>query len=102
MGGREQRPPTATDLGIDQGATTYMKTNVTFPSAGLKLAGILFTPDAHTGSPLPAIVVSHPGGGVKEQTASIYAERLAREGYATLVFDAAYQDRKSTRLNSSH
>lgn len=68
-----------------------MKTNVTFPSAGLKLAGILFTPDAHTGSPLPAIVVSHPGGGVKEQTASIYAERLAREGYATLVFDAAYQ-----------
>ncbi|KFZ77034.1 DeoR faimly transcriptional regulator [Amycolatopsis sp. MJM2582] len=68
-----------------------MKTNVTFPSAGLALAGLLFTPDDHTGAPLPAVVVSHPGGGVKEQTASIYAERLAREGYATLVFDAAYQ-----------
>ncbi|MFF1690180.1 MULTISPECIES: alpha/beta hydrolase [unclassified Streptomyces] len=68
-----------------------MKTNVTFPSSGLNLAGILFTPDSHTGAPLPAVVVSHPGGGVKEQTASIYAERLAREGFATLVFDAAYQ-----------
>ncbi|WET76245.1 alpha/beta hydrolase [Amycolatopsis sp. QT-25] len=68
-----------------------MKTNVTFPSAGLALAGLLFTPDDHTGTPLPAVVVSHPSGGVKEQTASIYAERLAREGYATLVFDAAYQ-----------
>lgn len=68
-----------------------MKTNVRFPSAGLSLAGPLFTPDDHTGAPLPAVVVSHPGGGVKEQTASIYAERLAREGYATLVFDAAYQ-----------
>ncbi|KZB83169.1 alpha/beta hydrolase [Amycolatopsis regifaucium] len=68
-----------------------MKTNVTFPSAGLALAGLLFTPDDHTGAPLPAVVVSHPGGGVKEQTASIYAERLTREGYATLVFDAAYQ-----------
>ncbi|MFJ5932787.1 alpha/beta hydrolase [Streptomyces sp. NPDC093071] len=68
-----------------------MKTNVTFPSAGLNLAGILFTPDSHTGQAIPAVVVSHPGGGVKEQTASVYAERLAREGFAALVFDAAYQ-----------
>ncbi|MEV0696861.1 alpha/beta hydrolase [Saccharopolyspora sp. NPDC050389] len=68
-----------------------MKTNVTFPSAGLALAGLVFTPDDHTGAPLPAVVVSHPGGGVKEQTASIYAEHLARAGYAALVFDAAYQ-----------
>lgn len=68
-----------------------MKVAVTFPSAGLQLAGILFTPDDHTGAPLPAVVVSHPGGGVKEQTASNHAERLAREGFAALVFDAAYQ-----------
>ncbi|MFI8347889.1 alpha/beta hydrolase [Streptomyces sp. NPDC085596] len=68
-----------------------MKTKVTFPSNNLALAGILFTPDDHTGAPLPAVVVSHPGGGVKEQTASVYAERLARAGFAALVFDAAYQ-----------
>ncbi|WP_043626802.1 alpha/beta hydrolase [Nonomuraea candida] len=68
-----------------------MKTNVSFPSAHLTLAGILFTPDDHTGGRLPAVVVSHPGGGVKEQTAGVYAERLARAGFAALVFDAAYQ-----------
>ncbi|MEV0612439.1 alpha/beta hydrolase [Nonomuraea sp. NPDC050404] len=64
---------------------------MTFPSNNLALAGILFTPDTHTGGPLPAVVVSHPGGGVKEQTASLYAGRLARAGFAALVFDAAHQ-----------
>ncbi|MEV0685540.1 alpha/beta hydrolase [Nocardia sp. NPDC050378] len=68
-----------------------MRTSVTFPSNGLRLAGILFTPDNRGGERLPAVVVSHPGGGVKEQTASIYAKRLAEKGYAALVFDAAYQ-----------
>ncbi|NEW28741.1 alpha/beta hydrolase [Nocardia cyriacigeorgica] len=68
-----------------------MRTSVTFPSNGLRLAGILFTPDNRGGERLPAVVVSHPGGGVKEQTASIYAQRLADKGYAALVFDAAYQ-----------
>ncbi|GGX28322.1 alpha/beta hydrolase [Streptomyces lomondensis] len=68
-----------------------MKTDVTFLSGDLTLAGILFLPDAPTAGRLPAVVVSHPGGGVKEQTASIYAERLAREGFAALVFDAAHQ-----------
>ncbi|WP_181790677.1 alpha/beta hydrolase [Streptomyces phytophilus] len=68
-----------------------MKTDVSFPSSSLTLAGILFLPDAPAAGPLPAVVVGHPGGGVKEQTASVYAERLAREGFAALVFDAAYQ-----------
>ncbi|MEU2090057.1 alpha/beta hydrolase [Nocardia beijingensis] len=68
-----------------------MATSVSFPSNGLRLAGLLFTPENRTGECLPAVVVSHPGGGVKEQTASIYAQRLADKGYAALVFDAAYQ-----------
>ncbi|MFJ8493467.1 alpha/beta hydrolase [Streptomyces sp. NPDC094038] len=68
-----------------------MKTSVTFPSNDLALAGILHTPDDHVGGRLPAVVISHPGGGVKEQSPSIYAERLARAGFAALVFDAAYQ-----------
>ncbi|KAF0846600.1 alpha/beta hydrolase [Nocardia caishijiensis] len=68
-----------------------MRTSVTFPSNGLRLAGILFTPENRGGERLPAVVVSHPGGGVKEQTASVYAQRLADKGYAALVFDAAYQ-----------
>ncbi|MFG2949875.1 alpha/beta hydrolase [Streptomyces adustus] len=68
-----------------------MKTNVTFPSNGLKLAGHLYLPDDYTGGRLPAVVVSHPFGGVKEQTAGLYAEKLAGEGFAALAFDASYQ-----------
>ena len=33
----------------------------------------------------------HPGGGVKEQTAGMYAEKLAEFGYVTVVYDASHQ-----------
>lgn len=72
-----------------------MQTPVTFPSDGLDLAGTLFTPDATpettTGEPRAALVVGHPGGGVKEQSPSLYAEGLRRSGFTVLVFDAAHQ-----------
>ncbi|WP_112238433.1 alpha/beta hydrolase [Kribbella monticola] len=68
-----------------------MRIDVTFPSNGLQIAGHLYVPDQHTGVPGPAVVVGHPGTGVKEQAAGLYAARLAAEGLVTLAFDAAYQ-----------
>ena len=68
-----------------------LRQDVTFDSAGIQLAGHLYSPDRETAVVSPAIVVGHPGSGVKEQAAGLYAERLSRAGFVTLAFDAAYQ-----------
>ncbi|MCI2421444.1 alpha/beta hydrolase [Saccharopolyspora sp. K220] len=67
------------------------RTDVTFDSAGIPLAGHLYIPDTPADGPRPAIVVGHPGSGVKEQTAARYASHLADQGFVTVAFDAAYQ-----------
>ena len=36
-------------------------------------------------------MVAHPNGGVKEQVAGLYAQRLAEKGYITIAADASYQ-----------
>lgn len=69
-----------------------VETKVTFISNGLNLAGILRLPANHADAgSLAGIVITHPFGGVKEQTASLYAQGLTERGFATLVYDAAYQ-----------
>lgn len=68
-----------------------MKTKVYFMSHNIKLVGELYIPDDYDGRILAGIVVCHPAGGVKEQTAGRYAEELSKRGFAALTFDAARQ-----------
>lgn len=57
----------------------------------LKVAGNLFVPkDLGPHSKHPAIVVGHPYGAVKEQTANLYATKMAELGYVTLSFDMSF------------
>ncbi|RGP70203.1 x-pro dipeptidyl-peptidase [Fusarium sporotrichioides] len=56
----------------------------------LHLAGILHNP-AVAPTRSPGLIVVHPGGGVKEQVANVYAERFSQQGFVSVAFDALYQ-----------
>ncbi|EMB4324408.1 alpha/beta hydrolase [Pluralibacter gergoviae] len=58
-------------------------------------AVIFFPPEFDEQRRYPAIVVSHPGGGVKEQTAGTYAQSLSERGFVTIAYDASYQGESS-------
>lgn len=65
---------------------------VKFDNNGLKMAGNLYLPAGlDKNRKYTAIIVVHPGGGVKEQTAGLYAQKLSEAGYIALAFDASYQ-----------
>jgi uncharacterized protein len=65
---------------------------VSFKNQSVRMSGVLFMPaDKEQGKKYPAVVVVHPGGGSKEQTASLYAFRLAQQGYVALAYDASHQ-----------
>lgn len=59
---------------------------------GIILSAIINFPEGFDqNKKYPAVVVSHPGGGVKEQTAGLYAKKLAENGLITIAYDASYQ-----------
>lgn len=64
-------------------------TDVSFTSDGITLAGHLRLPEGQRDWPgrRPAVVLTGPLSGVKEQVTGDYAERLTAAGYVTLSFD---------------
>jgi uncharacterized protein len=59
----------------------------TFASDGIDLVGDLRIPDDLPPGGAPAVVLTGPFTGVKEQVTGTYAARLADAGYVTLAFD---------------
>jgi fermentation-respiration switch protein FrsA (DUF1100 family) len=58
----------------------------------ITIAANVYTPaNFDTSKKYPTIIIAHPNGGVKEQVAGLYAQRLAEQGYVTITADAAYQ-----------
>jgi uncharacterized protein len=65
---------------------------VTYKLAGVDICANVYTPASYDPArKYPAVAVAHPNGGVKEQTAGLYGQRLADHGYIAIVADAAYQ-----------
>ncbi|MGR4971858.1 alpha/beta hydrolase [Pseudomonas sp. LARHCG127] len=57
----------------------------------MNVAGNLFIPKKLNGKTRsPAIVVGHPMGAVKEQSANLYATKMAEKGFVTLSLDLSF------------
>ncbi len=57
----------------------------------MQVVGNLFIPkDLDQNTNHPAIIVGHPMGAVKEQSANLYAQKLAEQGFITLSLDLSF------------
>lgn len=65
---------------------------VSFPNQyKMKVGGNLFLPRKMDGENLyPALIVGHPMGAVKEQSANLYAAKMAERGFVTLSIDLPF------------
>lgn len=83
---------------MSRGADNFYKSDkvtqqkVTFKNQyQMNVVGNLYRPkEADKNARLPAIVVGHPMGAVKEQSASLYAQKLAEQGFVTLAIDLSF------------
>lgn len=83
---------------LSNGADNFYKSDkvttekVTFKNKfKMKVVGNLFLPKAlEKDKKYPAVIVGHPFGAVKEQSANLYAQKLAEKGFVTLTFDLSF------------
>ena len=98
VGGLAVGTPPALAQDLSNGADNFYKSdrvdvkNVTFQNQyNMKVAGHLFTPRGmQPNAKLAAIVVGHPMGAVKEQSADLYATKMAEQGFVTLSIDLSF------------
>jgi fermentation-respiration switch protein FrsA (DUF1100 family) len=91
-------PFSAMAADMSNGADNFYKSDkVTAQKVAFKnqynmtVAGNLFIPkNLNQDSKSPAIVVGHPMGAVKEQSANLYAQKLAEQGFVTLSLDLSF------------
>ncbi|MBE9182972.1 alpha/beta hydrolase [Oculatella sp. LEGE 06141] len=83
---------------VVEGADNFYKSDqvtmqrVTFRNQyNMQVVGNLFIPkDLDQNTNHPAIIVGHPMGAVKEQSANLYAQKLAEQGFITLSLDLSF------------
>lgn len=83
------RPADADNFYQSQAVTTQ---KVAFPNQyDMTVAGNLYLPKGmDQGQRHPAIIVGHPMGAVKEQSANLYAIKMAEQGFVTLSIDLPF------------
>lgn len=83
---------------IPSGADNFYKSDkvtmqkVTFKNQyNMNVVGNLFIPKGlDQNAKNPAIIVGHPMGAVKEQSANLYATKMAEQGFVTLAIDLSF------------
>ena len=91
-------PFSAMAADMSKGADNFYKSDkvtaqkVTFKNQyNMNVTGNLFIPkDLNPNTKSPAIIVGHPMGAVKEQSANLYAQKLADQGFVTLSLDLSF------------
>lgn len=64
---------------------------VTFKNRyGITLSGDLYLPKNAGNEKLSALVISGPFGAVKQQSSGLYANEMAKRGFAVIAFDPSY------------
>jgi uncharacterized protein len=90
--------PLAMAADMSEGADNFYKSDkvtaqrVAFKNQyNMEVVGDLFIPKSlPQNTKNPAIVVGHPMGAVKEQSANLYAQKLADQGFVTLSLDLPF------------
>lgn len=74
------------------GSAAAMQNTSFINNNGIKVAGNIHYPGGFDASrKYAAIITVAPAGGAKEQTAGLYAKKMAQRGFVTIAFDASFQ-----------